>query len=111
LPGLWVYRRKDGQRVAIECRAAVIAQRGRWILYEINTNPSDLTGDSYSLALEAGCALRDMEFVQFYPCLYIGSPRIPIYSRILSDGGILRNKDGERFLVRYEPQRPRTGDA
>jgi len=98
-------RRKDGQRVAIECRAAVIASGGAGFLYEINTNPSDLTGDSYSLALEAGCALRDMEFVQFYPCLYIGSPRIPIYSPILSDGGILRNKDGERFLVRYEPQR------
>ncbi|MCX5908169.1 MAG: FAD-binding protein [Deltaproteobacteria bacterium] len=98
-------RRKDGEVVGIECKTMIIASGGAGFLYEINTNPSDLTGDSYSLALEAGCSLRDMEFVQFYPCMYLGSPRVPIYSPILSDGAVLRNKDGERFLARYEPER------
>ncbi len=98
-------RRQTGEEVAIGCKAAIIASGGGSFLYEINTNPSDVTGDSYSLALEAGCFLRDMEFVQFYPCLYLGPPRFPIYSPILSDGAILRNKDGERFLARYEPKR------
>jgi fumarate reductase (CoM/CoB) subunit A len=98
-------RRKDGEWVGIECKAAIIASGGAGFLYEVNTNPSDITGDSYSLALEAGSSLRDMEFVQFYPCMYLGSPRVPIYSPILSDGAVLRNKDGERFLARYEPER------
>lgn len=98
-------RRKTGEVVGIECKAVILACGGGGFLYEINTNPGDLTGDSYSLALEAGCLLRDMEFVQFFPCMYLGSPRVPIYSPILSDGAVLRNKDGERFLARYEPQR------
>jgi fumarate reductase (CoM/CoB) subunit A len=105
LAGALGIRRRTGERVAIGCKAAVIASGGGGFLYEINTNPSDVTGDSYSLALEAGCSLRDMEFVQFYPCLYLGPPRFPIYSPILSDGAVLRNRDGERFLARYEPER------
>jgi len=97
-------RRQTGERVAISCKAAIVASGGGGSMYEINTNPGDVTGDSYSLALEAGALLRDMEFVQFYPCLFLGPPRFPIYSPILSDGAVLRNKDGERFLARYEPE-------
>jgi len=96
---------KNGEILAIECEAIIIACGGGASLYELNTNPGDVTGDSYSLGIEAGCLLRDIEFVQFYPCVYIGPPRVPIYSPILSDGGILRNKEGERFLARYEPER------
>jgi fumarate reductase (CoM/CoB) subunit A len=97
--------RKNGEIVAIECKAAVIASGGAGALYEINTNPNDLTGDSYSLALEAGCSLRDMEFVQFFPCFHLGHPHVVIATPILSDGAVLRNRGGERFLTRYEPER------
>ncbi len=105
LAGVVALDRKSGELIMIECQAAIMACGGAGHLYAINTNPGDLTGDSYSLALEAGCALRDMEFVQFYPCLHLDSPRVPIYSPILSDGAVLRNKQGERFLVKYEPER------
>ncbi len=105
LAGVVALDRKSGEWIMIECQAAIMACGGAGHLYAINTNPGDLTGDSYSLALEAGCALRDMEFVQFYPCLHLDSPRVPIYSPILSDGAVLRNKQGERFLAKYEPER------
>ena len=105
LTGVVALDRKSGERITIECRAAILACGGAGHLYAINTNPGDLTGDSYSLALESGCILRDMEFVQFYPCLHLGSPRVPIYSPILSDGAVLRNKHGDRFLAKYEPER------
>jgi fumarate reductase (CoM/CoB) subunit A len=97
--------RRTGETVAIECKAVVLAGGGGGFLYEKNTNPNDLTGDSYSLALDAGCSLRDMEFVQFFPCVHLGTPHIPITSPILTDGAVLRNRDGERFLARYEPER------
>ncbi len=105
LTGAMALRRKSGEMMAVECKAAILATGGGGHLYENNTNPGDLTGDSYSLALEAGCSLRDMEFVQFYPCMHLHSPRVPIYSPTLSDGGVLRNKHGDRFMAHYEAER------
>jgi succinate dehydrogenase/fumarate reductase flavoprotein subunit len=105
IAGALGFHRKSGELIHVECGAAIIACGGAGVLYERNTNPADLTGDSYSLALEAGCELRDMEFVQFYPCMHLRSPRVPIYSPTLSDGAVLRDKDGERFMRRYEPER------
>lgn len=98
-------RRSSGEMVAVECRAVILAGGGGGFLYEKNTNPGGITGDSYALAMEAGCPLRDMEFVQFFPCVHLGSPRILISSPILSDGAVLRNREGDRFLARYEPER------
>ncbi len=105
LVGAVAIDRKSGELLAIECKAAVMAAGGAGALYEIHTNPNDLTGDSYSLALEAGCPLRDIEFVQFFPTVHLGSPRVTLYSPLLGDGAVLRNKTGERFLEKYEPQR------
>jgi succinate dehydrogenase/fumarate reductase flavoprotein subunit len=98
-------RRRTGEPIAFACRAVVLAGGGGGYLYEQSTNPADATGDSFALALEAGCSLRDMEFVQFFPCVHLEPPRVPIASPILSDGAVLRNRDGERFLKRYEPER------
>lgn len=100
--------RKNGERIAIECKVAVIASGGAGTLYEIHTNPNDLTGDSYSLALDAGCSLRDIEFVQFFPCVHLGHPHVIIPTPILADGAVLRNREGERFLARYAPERMKT---
>ncbi|MBU2261240.1 MAG: FAD-binding protein, partial [Proteobacteria bacterium] len=97
--------RRTGETIAFECKAVILAGGGGGFLYEKNTNPNDLTGDSYALAMAAGCPLRDMEFVQFFPCVHLGSPRVPISSPILADGAVLRNREGERFLARYEPER------
>jgi succinate dehydrogenase/fumarate reductase flavoprotein subunit len=75
------------------------------MLYENTDNSIDLTGDGYALALDAGLALRDMEFVQFYP---IGLLFPPALKGML--GGLLYycrlyNANGERFMARYDPER------
>ena len=96
---------RSGDLLLVQCKAAILASGGAGAIYEIHTNPNDLTGDSYSLALEAGCSLRDVEFVQFFPSVHLGTPRVTLYSPLLGDGAVLRNKDGERFLEKYEPER------
>jgi fumarate reductase (CoM/CoB) subunit A len=105
IAGALGFHRKRAEIIHIESHAVIIACGGAGMLFKRNTNPADLTGDSYSLALEAGCELRDMEFVQFYPCMHRSSPRIPIYSPTLSDGAVLRDKNGERFMGKYDPER------
>lgn len=57
----------DGRVVAIQASAVVLATGGGGALYRRTDNPQRITGDGYRLALDAGCHLMDMEFVQFYP--------------------------------------------
>jgi succinate dehydrogenase/fumarate reductase flavoprotein subunit len=64
-----------------------------------------MTGDGFALALGAGAELMDMEFVQFYPLGFVYPDSL---KGIL--GGLLyyvhlRNKDGERFMANYDPER------
>ena len=86
-------------------KAVVLASGGGGWLYTQTSNSPDLTGDSYSLALEAGATLRDMEFVEFNPCrlLYPDMPtNLP--PDLFSYGGVLRNAGGDRFILRHNPK-------
>lgn len=105
IAGVLGFHQKSLKIFQIESHAVIIAGGGAGTLYTKNTNPVDLTGDSYTLALEAGCQLRDMEFVQFFPCLHRSLPRLVIYSPTLSCGGVLRDKDGNRFMKNYDSER------
>lgn len=91
--------------VLVKARTVIIACGGAGNLYWNTDSPTGVTGDGYALALEAGAALMDMEFVQFYPLgfCFPDSLRGAL-------GGLhyylhLLNKNGERFMERYDPQR------
>lgn len=89
----------SGEAVRLEADAVVLATGGGGAIYDRTDNPQRITGDGYRLALDAGCHLLDMEFVQFYP---IGFD-IPGGSRWFIDLGIidqarLTNCDGVEFL-------------
>jgi len=86
-------------------KAVILASGGGGWLYAQTSNSPDLTGDSFTLALEAGATLRDMEFVEFNPCrlLYPDMPtNLP--PDLFSYGGVLRNAEGERFILKHNPK-------
>jgi succinate dehydrogenase/fumarate reductase flavoprotein subunit len=86
----------------------VLATGGCGRLFALTSNPRDVTGDGYALALRAGAELRDMEFIQFYPWRCIDpfrNTRIAIQPSTFVYGGRLFNSRDERFMERYDPER------
>ncbi|HEX4211825.1 MAG TPA: FAD-dependent oxidoreductase [Candidatus Dormibacteraeota bacterium] len=94
--------------VLVEAGAVVLGTGGAGRLFAVTSNPNDVTGDGYAIALRAGAALRDMEFIQFYPwrCIVpFDRARMPIQPSTFVLGGMLRNAEGERFMQIYDPER------
>ena len=88
---------------AVLARAVVLATGGMGQIYSATTNPSVSTGDGIAVALRAGAAVTDVEFVQFHPTsLHIpgGRGQQPLVSEALrGEGGYLVDGDGKRFMV------------
>src|SRR5262245_32175976 len=89
---------------AVLGRAVVLATGGMGQIYAVTTNPAVSTGDGVALALRAGAAVTDIEFVQFHPtALAVPGSRTaqqPLVSEALrGEGGYLRDGDGKRFMV------------
>ena len=86
----------------------ILAAGGAGRLFPVTSNPVDVCGSGYALALRAGARLRDMEFIQFYPWRLIRpfkSTRVPIQPSTFALGGRLYNSAGERFMEAYDPVR------
>jgi len=95
---------RSGAVFAVRSRATILACGGAAAVYRHSTNVRAATGDGYVLALEAGAALRDMEFVQFYPTVML----VPVRNFLMDFSPFGRraplvNRLGERFLERYAP--------
>jgi succinate dehydrogenase/fumarate reductase flavoprotein subunit len=96
----------EGQRARVlQAKAVVLACGGGGRIFALTDNTLDVSGDSYALALEAGATLRDIEFVQFYPACMTSPLKTIIPTRLFAQGAVLRNKAGERFMLRYDPDR------
>jgi fumarate reductase (CoM/CoB) subunit A len=101
-------RGEDPGLLAIRAGAVVLATGGCGQLFSISSNPSDVTGDGYAIALRAGATLRDMEFIQFYPWRCIepfDRGRMPIQPSTFTFGARLLNAEGERFMERWDPEK------
>ena len=83
-------------------KAVLMATGGFGRIFNKSTNALINTGDGQALALRAGVPLKDMEFVQFHPTTLYGT-NILITEGARGEGGMLLNKDGERFMERYAP--------
>jgi fumarate reductase flavoprotein subunit len=99
---------RSGRFDAITAKAVILATGGMGRVYAFTTNGNICTGDGMALAYRAGVGLRDMEMVQFHPT---GLPftGILITEAVRGEGGYLTNKDGERFLKRYVPNKMELG--
>ena len=82
---------------------AVLFATGGWgRCWEVTSNAHSLTGDGSAICLRRGVPLEDMEFFQFHPT-GIFRLGVLITEGVRGEGGVLINKDGERFMERYAP--------
>ncbi|MDG7005416.1 MAG: FAD-binding protein [Nitrososphaerota archaeon] len=95
---------KSGELLPVAGKAGIIATGGAGRLYGFATYGHGSTPDGLAMGFRAGVPLKDMEFVQFHPSGLIPSG-ILITEGARADGGVLVNKDGERFMKRYAPER------
>lgn len=88
----------------IFAKAVIMCTGGAGQLYLHTTNPSVATGDGMAMAYFAGAEMADMEFVQFHPTALSleNAPRFLLSEAMRGEGGILKNKYGERFMPRYD---------
>ena len=105
--GAFGYWRTTGRPILFPAKATVLATGGIGKAYEITSNSWEYSGDGQALAYEAGAELIDMEFVQFHPTGMVWPPGVRgllVTEAVRGEGGILRNKDGERFMWKYLPE-------
>jgi succinate dehydrogenase / fumarate reductase flavoprotein subunit len=105
--GAFGYRRVDGRPVLFPAKAVLLATGGIGKAYEVTSNSWEYSGDGQALALRAGGELIDMEFVQFHPTGMVWPPGVRgllVTEAVRGEGGILRNKDGKRFMWDYLPE-------
>ena len=106
--GAFGYWRETGRFVVFKAKSIVMATGGIGKAWRITSNSWEYTGDGMALAYEAGAELMDMEFVQFHPTGMVWPPGVQgilVTEAVRGEGGTLRNKEGERFMERYDPQK------
>ena len=106
--GAFGYWRETGRFVVFKAKSVIIATGGIGKAWRITSNSWEYTGDGMALACDAGAELLDMEFVQFHPTGMVWPPGVQgilVTEAVRGEGGTLRNKDGERFMERYDPEK------
>ena len=96
-----------GEVFVFTASAIILATGGLWQVYSRTDNAAGATGDGYALAYEAGAALQDMEFIQFYPTsLGTGTPALFYECLLLETGGKLLNRRGEDIVAKHRLTEP-----
>jgi succinate dehydrogenase / fumarate reductase, flavoprotein subunit len=114
IAGALGYDRERGQFRLFRAKAIVLATGGVGRAYSITSNSWEYTGDGHALAYHAGAALQDMEFVQFHPTGMIWPPSVRgilVTEGVRGEGGVLRNRDGRRFMFDDIPENYRSQTA
>jgi succinate dehydrogenase / fumarate reductase flavoprotein subunit len=100
--GVVAYELATGELHVFRAKAVVFATGGYGKMFKVTSNAHALTGDGPGALYRRGIPMQDMEFYQFHPT---GLYRLGILlsEAARGEGGILRNADGEAFMVRYAP--------
>jgi succinate dehydrogenase / fumarate reductase flavoprotein subunit len=100
--GVVTYDLATGQLHLLQAKAVLLATGGCGRVYKTTSNGNATTGEAFTLVYRSGIPLEDMEFVQFHPTgLYPLGVLVSEAAR--GEGGVLRNRLGERFMERYAP--------
>jgi succinate dehydrogenase / fumarate reductase flavoprotein subunit len=108
IAGVLCYWRETGRLFLIKTRAIIMATGGGGRAWRFTSNSWEYTGDGYALAYAAGAELIDMEFTQFHPTGMVWPPSVRgilVTEGVRGDGGVLKNRDGDRFMFKYIPEK------
>jgi len=106
IAGAFGYWRETGKFILFEAPAVVLATGGIGKSFKVSSNSWEYTGDGHALALRAGSALINMEFIQFHPTGMVwplSVKGILVTEGVRGDGGVLKNSEGKRFMFDYIP--------
>jgi L-aspartate oxidase len=96
----------DGRRVEVRAAHTVLATGGAGQVFSVTTNPAEATGDGVAMALRAGVAVADVEFMQFHPTAlhHPAMPRPLLSEALRGHGALLRDARGDRFVDELAPR-------
>ena len=101
-----VARDQQGNRTEVRASNVLVATGGAGQLFAVTTNPAESTGDGIAMALRAGVAVADVEFVQFHPTAlhHPAMPRPLLSEALRGHGALLRDAKGEQFVDELLPR-------
>jgi L-aspartate oxidase len=96
----------EGCRREVRATHVLLATGGAGQVFAVTTNPVESTGDGTAMALRAGVAVADLEFVQFHPTAlhHPAVPRPLLSEALRGHGALIRDRDGERFVDELLPR-------
>jgi succinate dehydrogenase / fumarate reductase flavoprotein subunit len=106
IAGAFGYIRDTGKFVLFEAPTVILATGGIGRTFKVTSNSWEYSGDGHALALLAGAALMNMEFVQFHPTGMVWPVSVKgilVTESVRGDGGVLKNSEGKRFMFDYVP--------
>lgn len=111
--GVYALDNLKNEVIKIQSKATLLASGGLGQVYLHTTNPKIATGDGFAMAYRAGVRIANMEFIQFHPTSLFGSSSLPefesraflISEAVRGFGGILRTKDGNAFMEKYDDRK------
>ncbi len=99
---------REGKFYLFKAKALIISTGGCGRVFKITSNSWESTGDGLGLAYKIGVQLQDMEMIQFHPTGMVYPPGVAgllVTEGVRGEGGILTNTKGERFMLRYSPEK------
>ncbi len=99
---------KDSSLIYFKAKSVILASGGAGQLYPVTSNTFQKNGDGFAIAFRAGASLVDMEQVQFHPTGMVAPESkkgVLVTEAVRAEGGKLINKDGERFMSKYAPEK------
>jgi succinate dehydrogenase / fumarate reductase flavoprotein subunit len=112
--GAFAYDRERGRFLVFHANAVVLATGGIGRSYRVTSNSWEYTADGQALAYAVGASMLDMEFVQFHPTGMVWPPSVKgilVTEGVRGEGGVLKNKDGKRFMFDDIPENYRNQTA